>query len=145
MTRWQQEASSMIYRALWEVTKMSNSINAFVLRLIKIVANLNCLYDEHIEDYDELIPHVFFGDLTRYVVDLYKSILDCSSDTKRWDELDTILVYLENGISGNDEKVQELIAVSFLENLDLTDSNARTLVERFGPYLKKELKMIRGE
>ncbi|MBU1168436.1 MAG: hypothetical protein KKD44_02625 [Proteobacteria bacterium] len=124
---------------------MSNSINAFVLRLIKIVANLNCLYDEHIEDYDELIPHVFFGDLTRYVVDLYKSILDCSSDTKRWDELDTILVYLENGISGNDEKVQELIAVSFLENLDLTDSNARTLVERFGPYLKKELKMIRGE
>jgi len=124
---------------------MSNLINAFVLRLIKIVANLNCLYDEHIEDYDELIPHVFFGDLTRYAVDLYKSILDCSSDTKRWDELDTILVYLENGISGNDEKVQELIAVSFLENLDLTDSNVRTLVERFGPYLKKELKMIRGE
>ena len=123
---------------------MSNSTNAFVLSLIKIVANLNRLYDEHIEDYDELLPHVFFGELTRYVVNLYKSILDCSSDTKRWDELDTILVYLENGISGNDEKVQELIAVSFLENLDLTDIKVGTLIERFGPYLKKELKMIRG-
>ena len=77
---------------------------------------MNRVYDKHIEDYDELLPHVFFGDLTRYVVELYKATLDCSQDKSKWDELDTILSYLEDGISGNDEEIQELIAVSFLEN-----------------------------
>jgi len=122
---------------------MLKSINAFVLGLIKIVANLRYIYDEHIEDYDELLPHVFFGDLTRYVVELYKSILKDTSDKGKWDELEKILTYLENGMSGKDEKVQELIAVSFLENLDLTDSSLRTFEEKFGPHLKKELKLVR--
>ncbi len=144
MTRWQQEASLMIYKALWEVTKMSKSTNAFVLGLIKIVTNLNRLYDEHIDDYDKLLPHVFFGDLTRYIVELYESILDCSPAKMRWDELNTILAYLENGISGDNDEIQELIVVSFLENLDTTDSKLGELIEKFGPHLKKELKLIRG-
>lgn len=123
---------------------MTKSTNAFVLCLIEIFSNLRHIYDKHIEDYDELLPHVFFGDLTRYVVNLYKTTQDHSPDKRKWDELDKIIAYLENGISERDENVRELIAVSFLENLERTDSSLRNLEERFGPNLKKELKVIRG-
>ena len=123
---------------------MTKSTNEFVLCLVGNVSTLRHIYDKHIEEYDELLPHVFFGDLTRYVVNLYKTTQDHSSDMRNWDELDNIIIYLENGISKSDENVRELIAVSFLENLESTDSSLRNLEQRFGPNLKKELKVIRG-
>ncbi len=123
---------------------MTKSTNEFVLGLIKIVADLRHIYDEHIEDYDDLLPHVFFGDLTRYVINLYEFILEIPIDKQKWSDLDKILMYLENGMSGDDENVRELIVVSFLENFDITNGSLRMLEERFGPNLKRELKVIRG-
>lgn len=107
--------------------------------------NLKNLYYKHIEYYDELIPHVFLGDLTRYIVDLYKSIFQDLPDKRKnkWNEIYKILSYLENGLSLGNKEIQELIAVSFIENLDLTDSSIKKLEDKFGPYLKKELQLIR--
>ncbi|MDC0358635.1 hypothetical protein OAO01_07450 [Oligoflexia bacterium] len=122
---------------------MSDSTKTFVLDLIKLVDDLQRLYEEHIESYDELLPHVFFGDLTRYVVSSFESIIGDQYNGQEWKDLDNILKHIENGVSGDDKEIQGLIVVSFLENLDLANRNLKILTERFGPNLKKVFRKIK--
>lgn len=112
----------------------------FIEEFVKAIPTLQILYDEHIDYYEELIPHVFMGDLTRYVIKLFQCM---KFDDQKKNELEEILKYLELGMSRKDEDIQELISISFLENLDVTDASLRLLEKKFGKNLKGALKIIR--
>jgi hypothetical protein len=94
------------------------------------------LLREHVEDNDEIIPHVFFGDLTRHLTALYK--LQTKGDSNAASELRGILDDLENGYVLGDSDIQELIVVSFLENLPAPGEEGAELREMVGPNLKNE-------
>jgi len=65
---------------------------------------------EHIADNDELLPHVLFGDVTRYAADLARGGGDDAV-------LDHLLSDLDSALgSGQDDEVANLIWVSFVEN-----------------------------
>jgi hypothetical protein len=107
--------------------------------LLARVPELQPLYNEHIEDNGELLPHVFMGDVTRFVVSLHAKSLG-----KRFDSIESrrtlmkILDFFEENMRGADD-VQELISVSFLENLDQSAENYASLKSYFGGSLLDEL------
>ena len=67
------------------------------------------LLDEHLGDNDELLPHVFFWDVTQYA-----SALARGGDVER---LDALLADLDAGVNDTDDEVDNDIGVSFVENL----------------------------
>jgi hypothetical protein len=90
------------------------------------------LLQEHLDDYDGVLPHVFMGDLTRWVVQRFHD--DASDETLR-----QVLDFLESAFEGG--RSEELIAVSFLENLSSNGDHAgvRALL---GPALQNQLRQI---
>jgi hypothetical protein len=64
------------------------------------------LLAQHIADYDQILPHVFMGDVTRY-------ILSAAVESRK-----AIVMELERHFEDDSEEIQDLIAVSFVENLE---------------------------
>lgn len=62
------------------------------------------ILSEHISDYDEILPHVFFGDVTRYV-------LSDGVDRKK------VVLFMETHLERASAEVENLIALSFVFNL----------------------------
>lgn len=81
----------------------------FVQQLLSTVRETRGIYQKHLEDNDETLPHVLLGEITRFIIDSYRRA--------NIELLARILEFLENAISSTDDKVQELVVVSFLENL----------------------------
>ena len=80
---------------------------------------------EHLDDYDNLLPHVFVAELTRH---LLRGPADVTP----------IVQAFEDSISGGDREIAELIAVSFVENIDNRDDLARLLTGVTGSSLQAE-------
>jgi hypothetical protein len=105
----------------------------FVERLVTEVPALRPLFDDHLafHDYD-LLPHVFFGDVTRFVVSGF------SDDPERRSDAEKILALLEEAIASPDEDVQNVVSVSFCENL-LGERPLDAIRAAMGPRLRAEL------
>ncbi|MDQ6772225.1 MAG: hypothetical protein M3024_04435 [Candidatus Dormibacteraeota bacterium] len=93
---------------------------------------------ESVDFNEELLPHVLFGDLTRWVIDLYrKSHGHADTEKQRTEILDRTLCFLETRFrDSEDTAAQDLIAVSFLENLHQAGSDYQGIKERLGPALQ---------
>lgn len=108
---------------------------SFVRALLLRAPELQSVYDMHIDDCDELLPHVFFGDVTRYVVQQVHS-----GESENSQSLRRILDFLEQSVASESEEVQELVSVSFLENLADHDDVVAHLKGMLGPNLSRELR-----
>jgi hypothetical protein len=95
--------------------------------LLTNVPELRKMYEEHLADYDQVLPHVLLGDMVRYMVLVSKETHDLSTRLKR------IVDWIEKAVEIGDERVREAIVVSFLENLDKYESEGRQIESRLGP------------
>ena len=96
------------------------------------------LLNEHLQDYDELLPHVFFGELTAWFEERWPKRHEQSTST----EIQRVLGQLELGLADGDDAVQNVIAVSFIENLWELWTDAEFLA-LLGPKMKHELITMR--
>lgn len=91
---------------------------------------LRALLQEHLDDYDCLLPHLFLADMSRWLVTrlLERGAADptVTSVSKR----------LEQHFASGDEHPVELIAVSVLEILPLNDEVGADIRELLGPTMK---------
>ena len=73
------------------------------------------MLDEHLNDYDELLSHVFFADVTRHAARLARG---AGTAPEADDELARLLEDLESAFLLRDDRdeVDDLIWVSFVEN-----------------------------
>ena len=102
--------------------------------LLERVPELRSAYDKHVHDYDELLPHVFLGDVTRYVV---QQIRLC--ETGPATPVERILSFLDQCMGSGDEHVKELVSVSFIENLLEHEDAPAGIKGLIGPTLEKEI------
>ena len=88
---------------------------AFIDWLVGRHARLEPVLDEHLNDYDELLAHVFFADLTRDAAQLARR---AERDEEAEAELCRLLGDLETALRAAEERddVDDLIWVSFVEN-----------------------------
>lgn len=124
---------------------MSEVTIGFIEKLVGKYPRLKPIFDEHVSDnFGEVLPHLFFGDLTRYIVSRFleveSRVAPESLDAEA--ELRPLLSDLEAAYASGDEEIQELISVSFLENLPRPDEEASLLRAWLGPELSAQLRVI---
>ncbi len=107
---------------------------SFIKMLLENVPELKSVYDEHIDDYDELLEHVFMGDVTRFAESLYRRDPNSECLTKLFNFIDK--AYLTE-----DKKLQELISVSFLENLSQNEESYLGIKQLLSDALRCELSL----
>jgi hypothetical protein len=117
------------------------SAERFVEMLTASVPALAPIYREHLNDQDgELLPHVLMGDFTRGILALHRDAIAGVPGAEQ--ALSRALALLDEGMGSGDEPVENLVSLSFLENLERDDPAYPDLKRRFGPALMRELKVM---
>jgi hypothetical protein len=111
---------------------MTSSTRNFIDLLIDEFPQLGPLREEYLTQFSEMLPHVFFGFLTEWLVNEYRADPQRGPDAV-WRRL---LDRLEQGYRTGDPDVQDLLAASFVENLPYPDEPGGDIVEHLGPSLK---------
>ena len=94
-------------------------------------------FAEHLADQDgEVLPHVFMGDVTRWLLERLR-VHGPKDATLR-----EILGFLEEWFTRRNGRVDELLAVSFLENLPRSPEPGSELRSLLGPALREELRRL---
>jgi hypothetical protein len=101
---------------------------AAVEQFLEVVPELRPEWGEHLQYYEEPLPHVFFGDdVTRFAVRAAKG--GDGATLRRMAEA------LEPMASSDDPDVENLVAVSFAEHFVLGDANDLETLETLKPHL----------
>lgn len=111
---------------------MTITTDNFVSELLKQVPELRPAMDKHVSENDEILPHVFFGDVARFALQ--------EAFMRRSDALRRLLNDLELAMTCGNDEVQNVIAVSFLENLGPPGESFDQIRLLLGPCLSRELK-----
>jgi hypothetical protein len=91
--------------------------------------------DEHVADHDEVLPHVLFGDLTRFVLDAHQRGDD--------DLVRRALAFLDSALREGDDGVQNLVGVSFVENVGPWDADQAQFIASWPDALRLEAEQQR--
>jgi hypothetical protein len=93
------------------------------------------MLQEHLDDYDGLLPHVLMADVTRWIVQRFKA--DPADAVLR-----QVIDYLETAFQEDSGEDRELIAASFLENLPRPEETGAEIRALLGPALQEQLRLI---
>lgn len=124
---------------------MSQVTEGFIDELVTNFPGMRPVFEEHLSDnFGEVLPHLFFGDLTRYVVARFLTTQSGSGNTpsEAEKEVRSLLAQLEQAYVTRGEELQELIAVSFLENLPRPREEGSGVRNWLGPALTRQLRVI---
>ena len=94
-------------------------------QLAREFPGIGALLEEHLADNGELLPHVFFGDLTRYVI------------AGNRDQA-AVVQSLEDTMSSGVASIEELIGVSFVENIETREELEQALAGVNGNKIREE-------
>ena len=104
---------------------MIKTTEEFCESLVSTCPELQDLLIEHISDYDELLPNVFLGEVTRHLLANGKGRV-------------RIVEHLNNSLSSGESDVENLIAVSFVENLESREELNRVIESVDAPKIVAE-------
>jgi hypothetical protein len=86
--------------------------------------------EEHVQFNDGLLPHVLFGDLTRFVFR--------AREQGRDDVVQRALAFLDEALRHGDEQVDNLVSVSFVENVGPWDPAQVAFIDEWPRALREE-------
>lgn len=116
-----------------------NQTEVFAHELVEEVPRLRPVLESHEAEFAELLPHVFMGAVSRFASEAHDR---CTSGVAgACSELDALLAALEHAFVDGGEDVQELIVVSFLENVAEDVVASREFESRLGPVLRREIQV----
>jgi hypothetical protein len=119
-------------RRLLERRPSVTSTHRAVQRLVAAEPALSADLNEHAETYEQLLPHVFMGELIDRLIEWTRSGEPALARVRN------VLAAMEDEY-GKDFEVDELIAASFLEDLPERGEPGSDILEFLGPKLGKEL------
>jgi hypothetical protein len=102
------------------------------------------IYKEHRESFGEILPDIFFGELTRWMLCLLEPATGPTTLERR-QKLRDVLEVLETAYAEGDEEIREFLSASFLENLPKTGETGREIRSMLGPHLSQELRAINSK
>jgi hypothetical protein len=105
--------------------------DALPRQLCVAIPGFDRVHDEHVADHDEVLPHLLMADLVRFLCDEVRVSGAQSVVLRRAMEL------LELAMGSQDSRVEELLSVSFVENLDPEDPSVAAIRSTFGPKLEE--------
>ncbi|WP_044478300.1 DUF7674 family protein [Paenibacillus antibioticophila] len=109
--------------------------NNVVQKMLKVIPEVTPLYEKELEWWDEILPHIVFGDVVNpYIIRLLREGND-EQIAKN------VFNFLEQMAICSDEKVHEILAVTVLEQL----GDDPTILEEARRYMGNETKKISDE
>lgn len=106
---------------------------AFIGYLAREVPELMPSLQEHLDDYDGLLPHVWLGDVTRWMLQRFKTDPD-DPGFKR------ALHLMDEALSHKDfEAEHQLVSASFVENLPRSGEPNAAILEVVGASVRAQL------
>lgn len=120
---------------------MNLSYETIGIHLLEAVPEFRPVLDEHIAEQGTVLPHVLFGGLTRWTIDLFRRWQQ-TEEQQAFETFVRVVHFLEQCIQSEDEQLKELVIVSFLENLWQTGSEYREISQHLGPLLQHWLHKV---
>lgn len=118
-------------------------VDTFVQRLLARLPILDDVLQAHLTENEYLLPHVFFGDVSRFTLEQHDRLT--GGDAAARSILATLFEVMEQGAAEGSEDVKELVSVSFLENLAGELAQHPSLSAFLTPALTRELEPILRE
>ena len=114
-----------------------------VSRLLQKLPEFKVEYEELVEMFGEDVgPHVVFGALFHFVLEHCRALsAEPTPFSASHDTLHRAFNFIEEAASSEDEDVENLVQVSFMEHMWQAGSEYETIVARFGPA---SLKLLKG-
>lgn len=112
---------------------VSSSEVRLVERLVAHVPELRPSYDEHVADNGVVLGHVYFGDVTRFVVADYEAARERADSSGPWR---AVLTFLEEEYPHSDDDAKAVIEQSFIENLPYAGEPGYGVERHLGPNLR---------
>ena len=103
--------------------------------LRRAVPEFGAAIDEHVADHGGVLPHVLFGDLSRFVL--------AAHHAGDHELVSRSLAFLELALLEGDDGVQNLVAVSFVENVGPWDKSQESFIESWPEALRLEARTQR--
>jgi hypothetical protein len=97
---------------------------------------MRIIYEEHVADNGEVLPHVLFWDFTRHIVESYIS----GKEPADWIPA---LDFLEGAFGVVDDYSRGVISASFLESLPYAGEPGAGIAGHLGPTLRSRLAELR--
>ena len=104
--------------------------SVFVQKLLVVAPQFRPAYTGHLKNNDELLPHVFMGDVTREVVAACENPSSLVS-------IKMLLNFFEAELTSGDAEATDLIGASFCENLIGETHAIEVLLPLMGPSLRE--------
>jgi hypothetical protein len=104
--------------------------------LREAVPEFGPVIDEHLAYHAGLLRHVLFGDLTRFVL--------AANERGDHELVERCLRFLDLALRDGDDEVENLVAVSFVENVEPWDDGAWEFIGSWPAALRAEAARQRG-
>ena len=115
-----------------------------VARLCEADAEIERMHRAHVGAYDELLAHVWMGDVSRRVMGLYRRGLSRRNGGVSRATLRRVLAVLEDACRDGDETVRDVIGASFSENVAAERKvDPVDFASKLGPCLARQYRGIR--
>lgn len=99
--------------------------------LLNAVPEFRPVYEEHVRDNDVVLDHLLFGDVRRFTLHAY--------ERGETEVVERVLTVLDRLMAEGDEETQDLVAVSFIEDIEYGDPRADAgFIARWGAHLREE-------
>jgi hypothetical protein len=110
----------------------------FIRTLVERVPEFKDVADDDTNYYGEVLPHIVMGSFTRWLVAQHRRAVD--GDEVAAEVVKRALGFLDTAVADSGQPAaQDLIAVSFLENLYQHGKEREGLRNELGPYLRMRL------
>ena len=107
--------------------------------LVERVPEFKNNYIDYVKDQNgEHLPHILFGEFTRFIIDNFENSNKISHDIF----LKSIL-FIDDVLDNNDKELQSFVQASFLENLHRTD-DYNGLINKMKDFFGKNLRKLVG-
>lgn len=107
------------------------STSRFIAALVAAEPALASVLDAHLAAYEELLPHVFVGDLTRWLT--------------AHGPQPQVLRILDEAVASESADVRGLVYMSFLEHLEAREPLDQRIVTSLPPRLRAALTLVGGD
>ncbi|MGH9039740.1 MAG: DUF7674 family protein [Acidimicrobiia bacterium] len=114
----------------WGVATPVWTLDTLPERLLKAVPDFRPLFDEHVEDFEEVLPRTLFDSFTTFVLDAYRRD-DAALLTR-------CLGFLAAAVGSGDDEIRQLIGSSFIETVNPWDDTMREFVSTWPHPLRVE-------
>lgn len=111
--------------------RYDETTSSFITALAGAEPALTAVLDEHRAAYEAVLPHVFMGDVTRWLT--------------AHDPPPRVLGVLDNALTSASADVRSLVYMSFLEHLTVREPRHHRLVTSLPPRLRAALTAVGGD